>query len=96
MPNDAKLGLLAGVIGVIAVAVVSANRPAPANPPSAPVPVVLAPGTPSSAASTDQPTVAVGSKPAVPGENTSPPIARTKTEPDGTPAGRTAKDDIDR
>jgi hypothetical protein len=29
MPNDAKLGLLAGVIGVIVVALVSANRPAP-------------------------------------------------------------------
>src|SRR5262245_48225171 len=29
MPNDAKLGLLAGVIGVIAAAVLSANQPAP-------------------------------------------------------------------
>lgn len=95
MPNDAKLGLLAGVIGVIAVAVVSANRPAPAKPASAPAPVVLAPSTPSSVAPTDQPTVAVGSKPAVPDENTAAPIARTKNEPDGTPAGRTAKDDID-
>ena len=31
MPNDAKLGLLAGVIGVIAVALISANRPTPAT-----------------------------------------------------------------
>jgi hypothetical protein len=91
MPNDAKLGLLAGVIGVIAVAVVSANRPAPANPTSAPVPVASAPAAPK-----DQPAAAVASAPAMPEENASEPVARTKNEPDGTPAGRTAKDDIDR
>lgn len=96
MPNDAKLGLLAGVIGVIAVAVVSANRPAPPKPATVPAPVVLAPSTPSTIAPTDQPTVAVGSAPDVPDDHASPPIARTKTEPDGTPAGRTAKDDVDR
>jgi hypothetical protein len=93
MPNDAKLGLLTGVIGVIAVAVLSANRPAPVHPAKAPVPVASAPAT---SAPRDQPAAAVASAPALSNENTSGPIARTKNEPDGTPAGRTAKDDIDR
>jgi hypothetical protein len=93
MPNDAKLGLLAGVIGVIAVAVVSANRPAPANPVSAATPVASAPAA---STSQGQPAAAVASTPAVPDENASTPDVRTRVEPEGTPAGRTAKDDIDR
>ena len=51
MPNDAKLGLLAGVIGVIAAAVLSANRsvtPSPvahAPPPAVHSPALSSPST---------------------------------------------------
>ena len=90
MPNDAKLGLLVGVIGVIAVAVLSSNRPAPAIPNEATVPVASAPATNSPR---DQPAAAVASTPA---EKPAAPVVRTRNEPDGTPAGRAAKDDLDR
>lgn len=83
MANDAKLGLLAGVIGVIAVAVLSMNRPTPvAHAPTAPTPIAHAPGSPDHE-------VAGRAEPA------STPIPRTRKEPDGTPAGRTPMDDID-
>jgi hypothetical protein len=40
MPNDAKLGLLAGVAGVVAAAVLSFQNPPPA-PPAEPPPQVV-------------------------------------------------------
>lgn len=43
MPNDAKLGLLVGVVGVIAVAVMSAKRPQPQETATAPPAVETAP-----------------------------------------------------
>jgi hypothetical protein len=92
MPNDAKLGLLAGVIGVIAVAVVSASRPAPAN---LPAPVASAPSVTRTNAAREGPTVVVSTPSARPAEQVSTPIARTRTEPTGTPTSRTPMDDID-
>ena len=90
MPNDAKLGLLAGVIGVIVVAVMSANRPQPATDPG-----VNTPDSPSTTAAKP----AEDAKPAAPvarsPEPSSTPVVRTKKEPEGTPTSRTPMDDID-
>ena len=44
MHNDAKLGLLAGVTGVVAAAVLSVQAPQPAPPASAPTARADAPG----------------------------------------------------
>jgi hypothetical protein len=75
MPNDAKLGLLAGVMGVIAVAIISTNRPAPAPVAAANPPLVPMVRSPESTA-LDQT------------DHASTPVPRTRQEPDGTPAGR--------
>ena len=95
MPNDAKLGLLVGVIGVIAVAVVSANRPAPAHAPIAAAPAASA--TISSLIAAPKAKLsAVASTPGA--QSTAPvstPIARTRIEATGTPASLTPMDDID-
>jgi hypothetical protein len=92
MPNDAKLGLLAGVIGVIAVAVVSAGRPAPAN---IPAPVASAPAVSRTGVAREGPSVVVSTPSAHPTDPVSTPIARTRTEPTGTPTSRSPMDDID-
>ena len=94
MPNDAKLGLLAGVLGVIVAAVVSASRPGP-DPASNVAPAHLA--------ETKAPTklkpagsVADGSpaSPAVlPADLAARPVVRTRKEPDGTAASRNRNDD---
>lgn len=93
MPNDAKLGLLAGVIGVIIVGAMSA-RQAPVDP------VVPAPRADTAGARTNVPaeTRLAGPETAPVArtvEPTSTPIIRKNREPDGTPAGRTPMDDID-
>jgi hypothetical protein len=75
MPNDAKLGLLAGVMGVIAVAIFSSNRPSPAPATVANPPVVPVARTPVSSA-IDRSNYA------------STPIPHTRQEANGTPAGR--------
>ena len=94
MPNDAKLGLLAGVIGVIAAAVLSANRPAPA-----PVPAVPTHASGPAAPRIEKPLRArdvVASTPsAQPADPPSTPIVRSRREADGTRAARTPADDID-
>ena len=77
MPNDAKLGLLAGVIGVIAVAVVSAGGPTSRN----------TPAHPPAAASTHQPALAANT------QDPSPQFPRTRPEPDGMPASHQAHDE---
>ena len=93
MPNDAKLGLLAGVIGVIAVAVVSASRPAPAEMPGKAAPVASAP----SASTSIIPAVdAIPTLDARSAEPVSTPVARTRTESTGTPTSRVSMDDIER
>ena len=76
MPNDAKLGLLAGVAGVVAAAVLSFQNPQPA-PPDAPQPQVartVAPGA--------VPTPTVAAQPAVKPEVEARPVSRTVGEDD--------------
>ena len=91
MPNDAKLGLLAGVIGVIAAAVLSANRSVTPSPVAhAPPPVVHSPAL-SSPSTNSLNSLDPGHR----AEPASTPIARSRAEPDGTPASRTRMDDID-
>lgn len=95
MPNDAKLGLLVGVIGVIAVAVVSANRPAPAHAPSTAAPVASATISSIIVAPKEKSSVAASTPGAQATAPVSTPISRTRTEPTGKPASRTPMDDID-
>src|SRR5436309_5411335 len=96
MQNDAKLGLLAGVLGVIVAGVVSADRP-PQNAvgPGSPAPKQASKATPDAkpapGAVGDAPE-AVPTPGALPGDLDSTPV-RTKKDADATPAGRTAKDD---
>jgi hypothetical protein len=93
MPNDAKLGLLAGVIGVIVAAAVSLNRPTGAAPPVE----TAAPNA------TGKPAASAGAKagpsgdasPTKPPDPPSTPVARTKKDVDGTPACRTPMDDVE-
>jgi hypothetical protein len=78
MPNDAKLGMLAGVCGVIVAAVMFAQpRPPPETPP----------GAKADSAQTVQPG-AVANTPVAP-EPASTPVVRTRKEVDGQPASRT-------
>ncbi|MBA4066075.1 MAG: hypothetical protein C0501_20620 [Isosphaera sp.] len=79
MPNDAKLGMLAGVAGVVLAAVLSANRP---DPPAAPPPDPPAPAESPAA-------------PPTPVALPSAPVARTKPDPVATPAARPRTDDLD-
>ena len=81
MPNDAKLGLLAGVIGVIAVAVVSANGPTPQESPNPPPAVAHAVGA-HMQAKVDE-------------EHRSRQFPRTRLEPDGMPASFKPTGDIE-
>jgi hypothetical protein len=82
MPNDAKLGLLAGVIGVIAAAVLSANQPAPRDP-SGSVSISTHKVDPH--------------KPALaePIEQHSTTIRRTRPDADGMPVNRKPSENID-
>ena len=93
MPNDAKLGLLAGVIGVIVAAAVSLNRPPGAAPP---VETAAPDATGKPAASAGAKAVPPGDAgPAKPPDPPSTPVARTKRDVDATPARRTPMDDVD-
>jgi hypothetical protein len=94
MPNDAKLGLLAGVMGVIVAAVLSAQRPVPspgANvaPPQAAAPKAVAKPVAPEANATTPPRAPE----ALPTDLSSTPVVRTRKEPDATPASRTRNDD---
>src|SRR5262245_5107838 len=98
MPNDAKLGLLAGVLGVIVAGVLTANRPTGNAGVPSPDPQQAA----AKAAEKPSQPLAAESKPAsepdpkgepdtpavLPGELPSTPVVRTEKEPDATPAGR--------
>lgn len=95
MPNDAKLGLLVGVMSVIAVAVVSANRPAPVNAPSTAAPAATATISSIVAAPKEKSSIVAAAPGTQATAPASTPIARTRTEPTGTPASRTPLDDID-
>jgi len=98
MPNDAKLGLLVGVIGVVVVAVMSANRLPPqqavANVPTSVqkhvAPMTAAKPAPMSEAETIPPPRLVRSPKPV--ELPSTPVVRTKREPIATPTSRNRDD----
>jgi hypothetical protein len=82
MPNDAKLGLLAGVIGVIAVAVVSANGSPPRE-------VSTPPPTVAHAAGSYLPAVVNDA------ENLPTHLPRSRPEPNCTPTSLKPTDDIE-
>jgi hypothetical protein len=102
MPNDAKLGLLVGVLGVVAAAVVSASRPTPQPAASVPTAAKAAkpadPGEPPSrpaVVAIDLPPAAPPPRPVVkptpadlPTELPSTPVVRTRHEPDATPTSQ--------
>ena len=99
MPNDAKLGLLTGVLGVIVVAALSAQRPpqpaaVTATPPATPA---KTPEPPTSESPVPEPhPAAVESPPepeVLPAELPSTPVVRTRKEPDARPTSRTRNDD---
>jgi hypothetical protein len=93
MPNDAKLGLLAGVLGVLVAAVASVQRPTP--PPGANTsPPPSAPAKPAPKPDANAEPSGLPRTPAVlPTELPSTPVVRTKKEPDATPASRARNDD---
>jgi len=107
MPNDAKLGLLVGVVGVIFVAVMSGNRlPRPqtaANVPSSVQKTVNAKPAEKTVVAVvsdvkpepvHEPIPEPHEAPAVlPMELASTPVVRTKREPVATPTSRTRGDD---
>ena len=79
MTNDAKLGMLAGVLGVIVAAMLFANAPPPApSPPSAAVPPQK--DAPPTAAATP-PEAGTAALPSTP-------VARTRKDVDAQPASR--------
>jgi hypothetical protein len=83
MPNDAKLGLLVGVLGVVLAAAVSADRtPPPTGHAAAGEPATTAPADPKPAAPA-----------ALPADLGTTPAARGRPEPEGTPAGRKPRRD---
>lgn len=87
MKNDAKLGMLAGVLGVIVAAVLLANAPPPA--------AQSQPGTtgPPAKDKPAQPTTTANTPPATPDANTpampSTPVARTRKDVDAQSTSRT-------
>jgi hypothetical protein len=84
MPNDAKLGLLVGVAGVFAAAVLFfQDRPAPTAPVSAVVAAPEAPATP-------KPPAIFGKKPS-PKDAANPDRRREKPEPEAQPVSRAAE-----
>ncbi len=105
MPNDAKLGLLAGVLGVVIAAVVSVNRPqqpasaAPASPTNA-APTPTSKPTPElRPTASPQPAGESSGSPAspavLPADLGSTPVVRTKKEPTAIPASRPPSRDAD-
>ncbi len=89
MKNDAKLGMLAGVLGVIVAAVLFANSPQPDARPSA--------STPAESKPKDRPAPTATAVPSPsPAPDTSAaelpttPVARTRKEPDAQAASRSA------
>jgi 2-oxoglutarate dehydrogenase E1 component len=88
MTNDAKLGLLAGVLGVIVAGTLSANRP----PQNATAPAAPAAPEPKPARAAAAAPAAPASPGALPAALDSTPV-RTRPEPDATPTSRKANDD---
>ena len=88
MTNDAKLGMLAGLLGVVVAAVVFANAPPAAQSqpgPAAQLPPNEKPAPPTSAVASAQAAVPSDSYTA---ELPSTPVVRTRKEVDAQPASR--------
>jgi hypothetical protein len=84
--NDAKLGMLAGVLGVIAAAVLFTSTP-PSSAPARPDPTgepSAGPGAPPVAAATSAPATPAARATAL----DSTPVARTRKETDARPTAR--------
>jgi hypothetical protein len=91
MSNDAKLGLMVGVLGVVVAAVVSVQKPAPQ-----PQPGVAANPVPKDVAkppAVARPAETPRSPEVLPADLASTPVVRTRREPDATPASRPRNDD---
>jgi hypothetical protein len=83
MKNDAKLGMLAGVLGVIVAAVLFANNPpAPDARPQANMPPEPKPQP------RPKPAPTATAVPSPDAEPSSTPVVRTRKEPDAQPASR--------
>jgi hypothetical protein len=91
MQNDAKLGLLAGVVGVIIAATITGKAPTALGTASAPPGGTSPQSSPAANSQTKSrdPTAAA----AVPGDLGSTPVVQTKKNVDGTTASRTSPDD---
>lgn len=86
MKNDAKLGMLAGVLGVIVAAILFANAPPPDTPrPAAAVePTTKASPTPQPVPTASTPPVAPETGDTLPAT----PVVRTRKDVDAQPTGR--------
>jgi hypothetical protein len=95
MTNDAKLGLVAGVAGVVVAAVLSyQNQPSPQAAPPAPTAAATAEataGVSAEAGTNSSPVVGQRGKPAA----GTPVSSRVRKEPQGTAVSRTADDEDD-
>ena len=83
MTNDAKLGMLAGVLGVIVAAVLFADAPPPPPPPSQPSAAVPPPKDAPPTAAATPPQAGTAALPSAP-------VARTRKDVDAQPASRQA------
>jgi hypothetical protein len=93
MPNDAKLGLLVGVLGVIMAAVLSVKSPVAQGTPSAQVAPAAAAAPKEVQAVKKGTTPETGTPAALPAELASTPVTRSKKEIEGTPTSRASRDD---
>ncbi len=99
MPNDAKLGLLVGVVGVIVVALMSVGKPTNTGTPTSAVSTGVQSSIPAAAPPIPEaasPPERQPSRPvARPTELANTPVPRLRKEPEGTPTSRSRNDDID-
>jgi hypothetical protein len=94
MPNDAKLGLLAGVVGVVLAYLVLVNKPQ--QPPVTPPKQLNPTPAPEQNTSPPKPTTESASTPEkLPTTLGSTPVVRTKKELDATPTSRSPNKDAD-
>lgn len=90
MKNDAKFGMLAGVLGVVVAAVLFANNPPPAaqSQPAAPGEPKAKASTPMAATAPAAPTTPSTATTANAAALPSTPVARTRKETDAQPTAR--------
>ncbi len=90
MTNDSKLGMLAGVLGVVVAALLinKGDPPRPAEPQPTTKSTVLATPSKPLAARPESPNTANNSATATGGEVTSTPVVRTRKDVDAQPTSR--------